>query len=99
NRKDKEGNAPPGRDAQFRYLNAQVQTFLDQGAPVLSLDTKKKELVGAFKNGGRTWRPSGDPVRVNVHDFPSQSQGKAIPYGIYDVGQNRGFVNVGISHD
>jgi hypothetical protein len=99
NRKDKEGRAPPERDAQFGYLNAQVRAFLDRGQPVLSVDTKKKELVGAFKNAGRTWRPKGDPVRVNVHDFPSQSRGKAIPYGIYDVGRNRGFVNVGTSHD
>jgi Rhodopirellula transposase DDE domain len=99
NRKDKEGRAPPERDAQFRYLNAQVRAFLERGRPVLSVDTKKKELVGAFKNAGRTWRPTGEPVRVNVHDFPSQAVGKAIPYGVYDVGQNRGFVNVGTSHD
>jgi hypothetical protein len=99
NRKDKEGRAPPERDAQFRYLNAQAQAFLARGQPVISVDTKKKELVGDFKNGGRTWRPRGDPVRVNVHDFPSQSHGKAIPYGVYDVGHNRGFVNVGTSHD
>jgi len=99
NRKDKEGRSPPERDAQFRYLNAQVQAFLERGQPVLSVDTKKKELVGDFKNGGRTWRPKGDPVRVNVHDFPSQAHGKAIPYGVYDVGTNRGFVNVGMSHD
>jgi hypothetical protein len=99
NRKDKEGRAPPERDAQFRYLNAQVRAFLGQGQPVLSVDTKKKELVGAFKNAGRTWRPKGEPVRVNVHDFPSQAAGKAIPYGVYDVGHNRGFVNVGTSHD
>jgi len=99
NRKDKDGRAPPERDAQFRYLNAQVQAFLERGQPVLSVDTKKKELVGAFKNAGRTWRPKGDPVRVNVHDFPSQAVGKAIPYGVYDLGHNRGFVNVGTSHD
>jgi hypothetical protein len=99
NRKDKEGRSPPERDAQFRYLNAQVQHFLERGQPVLSVDTKKKELVGHFKNGGRTWRPTGEPERVTVHDFPSQAQGKAIPYGVYDLGQNRGFVNVGTSHD
>jgi hypothetical protein len=99
NRKDKEGFAPPERDAQFQYLNAQARQFLDRGQPVISVDAKKKELVGDFKNGGRTWRPQGDPVRVNVHDFPSQAQGKAIPYGVYDLGQNRGFVNVGTSHD
>jgi DDE family transposase len=98
-RKDKEGRAPPERDAQVRYLNAQVRAFLDRGQPVLSVDTKKKELVGEFKNAGRTWRPTGAPVRVNVHDFPSQAAGKAIPHGVYDVGQNRGFVNVGTSHD
>jgi hypothetical protein len=99
NRKDKEGRAPPERDAQFRYLNEQVGAFLARGQPVLSVDTKKKELVGDFKNGGRTWRPKGDPVRVNVHDFPSQAVGKAVPYGVYDLGHNRGFVNVGTSHD
>jgi hypothetical protein len=99
NRKDKEGRAPAERDAQFRYLNAQVRAFLDRGQPGLSVDTKKKELVGAFKNAGRTWRPNGEPVRVHVHDFPSQAVGKAIPYGVYDVGHNRGFVNVGTSHD
>jgi hypothetical protein len=76
-----------------------VRGFLDRGQPVISVDTKKKELVGDFKNAGRTWRPKGEPVRVNVHDFPSQSRGKAIPYGVYDLGHNRGFVNVGTSHD
>jgi hypothetical protein len=99
NRKDKEGRAPPERDAQFRYLNEQARVFLARGQPVLSVDTKKKELVGEFKNAGRTWRPKGDPVRVNVHDFPSQAVGKAVPYGVYDLGHNRGFVNVGTSHD
>jgi hypothetical protein len=99
NRKDKDGRSPPERDAQVRYLNAQARAFLARGQPVLSVDTKKKELVGEFKNGGRTWRPKGDPLRVNVHDFPAQAAGKAIPYGVYDVGTNRGFVNVGTSHD
>ena len=99
NRKDKEGRAPPERDAQFRYLNDQARAFLERGQPVISVDTKKKELVGPFKNGGRTWRPVGESVRVNVHDFPSQAAGKAVPYGVYDVGQNHGFVNVGTSHD
>lgn len=99
NRKDKEGRAPPERDAQFQYLNEQVGAFLARGQPVLSVDTKKKELVGAFKNSGRTWRPKGEPVQVNVHDFPSQAVGKAVPYGVYDLGHNRGFVNVGTSHD
>lgn len=99
NRKDKEGRSPPERTAQFRYLNAQARRARARGQPVLSVDTKKKELVGDFKNGGRTWRPTGDPVRVQVHDFPSLATGKAIPYGVYDVGHNRGFVNVGTSHD
>jgi Rhodopirellula transposase DDE domain len=99
NRKDKDGRSPPERDAQVRYLNDQARAFLARGQPVLSVDTKKKELVGEFKNGGRTWRPKGDPLRVNVHDFPAPTVGKAIPYGVYDVGTNRGFVNVGTSHD
>jgi hypothetical protein len=99
NRKDKEGFSPPERDAQFRYVNEQAHAFLDRGQPVISVDTKKKELVGEFKNGGRTWRPAGEPTRVQVHDFPSQAVGKAIPYGVYDVGGNVGFVNVGTSHD
>src|SRR5262249_20998125 len=80
NRKDKEGLAPPERDAQVRYLDAQARAFLGGGQPVISVDTKKKELVGEFKNGGRTWRPAGAPVRVRVHDFPSEADGKAIPY-------------------
>ena len=99
NRKDKEGLAPPGRDAQFRYINDQARDFLDRGQPVISVDTKEKELVGSFKNAGRTWRPKGEPIEVQVHDFPSTAAGKAVPYGVYDVGQNRGFVNVGTSHD
>jgi hypothetical protein len=99
NRKDKDGRAPPERDAQIRYLNVQARAFLERGQPVISVDTKKKELVGEFKNAGRTWRPMGDPVRVNVHDFPALGRGKAIPYGVYDLGHNRGFVNVGTSHD
>jgi hypothetical protein len=99
NRKDKEGRAPPERDAQIAYLNEQARTFLDHGQPVISVDTKKKELVGDFKNAGRTWRPKGQPVRVQVHDFPSSASGKAIPYGVYDLGHNHGFVNIGTSHD
>jgi hypothetical protein len=99
NRKDKEGLSPPARNAQFEYLNAQSRAFLARGQPVVSVDTKKKELVGDFKNAGRTWRPVTQPRRVQVHDFPDPKQGKAVPYGVYDVGQNRGFVNVGTSHD
>ena len=99
NRKTKEGPQHPNRDAQFRYINRQEATFRASGDPVISVDTKKKELVGAFQNKGRTWRPQGQPYKVNVHDFPSQAEGKAIPYGTYDVLQNRAVVNVGISHD
>jgi hypothetical protein len=99
NRKAKEGPQHPNRDAQFRYINRQEAMFRASGDPVISVDTKKKELVGAFQNKGRAWRPQGQPYRVNVHDFPSQAEGKAIPYGTYDVVQNRAVVNVGISHD
>lgn len=99
NRKDKEGLSPPARNAQFEYLNAQSRDFLARGQPVVSVDTKKKELVGDFKNAGRTWRPVKQPLRVQVHDFPDPQQGKAVPYGVYDLSQNRGFVNVGTSHD
>jgi Rhodopirellula transposase DDE domain len=99
NRKDKDGRAPPERDAQVRYLNDRARAFLGRGQPVISVDTKKKELVGEFKNAGRTWRPTGAPVRVNVHDFPALGRGKALPYGVYDLAHNRGFVNVGTSHD
>ena len=98
-RKSKERASPPERDAQFRYLNAQVQAFRDQHAPVIAVDAKKRELVGEFKNAGREWRQKGKPVAVNVYDFPSLSNGVAIPYGTYDVQRNQGFVNVGISHD
>ena len=99
NRTDEEGLAPPERDARVRSLDAQARAFLERGRPVISVDTKKKELVGDCKNGGRTRRPAGDPVRVRVHDFPSQAAGKAVPYGVYDVGGDRGFVNVGTGHD
>ena len=99
NAKTKEGPQHPNRDAQFRYINRQVRAFRRSGDPVISVDTKKKELVGAFKNGGRTWRRKGKPRQVNVHDFPSQSQGKAIPYGTYDVALDRAVVNVGVTHD
>jgi transposase len=99
NRKTKEGAQHPHRDAQFRYINRQEGLFRASGDPVISVDTKKKELVGAFQNKGRTWRPRGQPYEVNVHDFPSQAEGKAIPYGTYDVVQDRAVVNVGTSHD
>jgi hypothetical protein len=99
NAKTREGAQHPDRDAQFRYLNEQVRAFRDQGRPVLSIDAKKKELVGQFKQGGREWQPTGHPEPVNVHDFPEPHVGKAIPYGIYDVGRNAGWVNVGQDHD
>jgi hypothetical protein len=99
NRKDKEGRSPPERAAQVAYLSDAARACLERRQPVISVDAKKKELVGDFKNAGRTWQPKGQPVRVQVHDFPSMSVGKAVRYGIYDVAQNRGFVNVGSSHD
>jgi hypothetical protein len=88
-----------GRDQQFRYINKQVKRFLSCKEPVLSIDAKKKERVGNFKNAGRTWRPKGQPIEVNVYDFPHLGVGPAIPYGAYDQQRNEGFVNVGISHD
>ena len=89
----------PDRDAQFRYLAGQVQEHRDAGAPVVSMDAKKKELVGQFKNAGRTWTRTGEPVRVDCHDFPGDAVGKALPYGIYDMAANTGWVNVGTDHD
>ena len=99
NAKTREGRRHPDRDAQFQYLNEQVKHFLEQGWPVVSVDAKKKELVGTFKNGGREWQPHGEPEQVNVHDFADPALGKAIPYGIYDVGRNAGWVTVGQDHD
>jgi hypothetical protein len=99
NRKSKEGPQHANRDAQFRYINRQVKSLLGTGDPVISVDAKKKELVGPFKNGGRTWRPKGKPQEVNTKDFPSLAQGKAFPYGVYDTGRNRAVVNVGVTHD
>ncbi len=98
-RKLLEGGNHPDRDAQFAYLNAQVTVALTAGQPVVSVDAKKKELVGPYKNGGREWQPHGQPERVNVYDFVDKQVGKAIPYGIYDVGRNAGWVNVGQDHD
>ena len=98
-RKTTEGAAHPDRDAQFEHINAQAQSFQARGQPVVSVDTKKKELVGDFKNGGREWQPHGAPEAVRVHDFPSQAVGRAIPYGVYDVGANVGWVSVGTDHD
>lgn len=99
NRKTIEGTTHPDRDAQFTYLNQVVRDQQARGEPVISVDTKKKELVGDFKNAGREWRPKGDPEPVRVHDFIIPEQGKAIPYGIYDLTRNEGWVSVGIDHD
>ena len=99
NRKTLEGAEHPDRDAQFRYLNARVKAFLRTGDPVVSVDTKKKELIGAFRNAGRTWRPPGEPQAVFTHDFPHLGKGKAIPYGTYDIAHDRAMVNVGVTHD
>jgi len=99
NRKTREGAAHPDRDAQFRYLNAAITGHHQRRQPAISVDTKKKELIGDFKNGGRTWRPHGTPARVRVHDFLDPRRGKAIPYGVYDLANNEGWVSVGIDHD
>jgi hypothetical protein len=94
-----EGTSHPDRNEQFEYINACVETFHTRGAPVISVDTKKKELVGPYANGGREWQPHGTPERVRVHDFIDDTLGKVIPYGVYDLAQNTGWVNVGIDHD
>jgi Rhodopirellula transposase DDE domain len=94
-----EGSEHPDRNAQFEHINRLAAEFLAEGQPVISVDTKKKELVGRYKNSGREWRPQGQPIKVKVHDFIDESLGKAIPYGVYDVGQNQGWVNVGRDHD
>jgi hypothetical protein len=99
NRKTREGASHPDRNAQFEYLNATVARFQKQGQPAISVDMKKKELVGDFKNGGREWRPQGQPEEVRVHDFLDKTLGKAIPYGVYDMLNNQGWVSVGIDHD
>jgi hypothetical protein len=99
NRKTREGNSHPDRDAQFAHINETVRRFQRAGQPAISVDTKKKELVGAFKNGGREWRPKGEPETVQVHDFPDPAVRKAIPYGVYDLSRNEGWVSVGIDHD
>jgi len=98
-RKTKEGASHPDRNAQFEYVNQQVQAFQRRRQPVVSVDAKKKELVGDFANGGREYQPQGHPERVRVYDFPDKQLGKAIPYGIYDLTANCGWVSVGIAHD
>jgi transposase len=99
NRKTREGASHPDRNAQFEHINGLVRVFQQRGQPVISVDTKKKELVGDFKNGGREWHPQGEPDGVRVHDFMDKGLGKAIPYGVYDVTENEGWVSVGIDHD
>jgi hypothetical protein len=99
NRKTLEGKSHPDRDAQFRYINEQVRKALAAGQPVISVDTKKKELIGDFENQGRQWRKTKSPTDVNGHDFADPSVPRAYPYGIYDLARNRGFVNVGTDHD
>ncbi len=99
NRKTLEGTSHPDRNAQFEHINEVVTAQLKRGQPAISVDTKKKELVGRFKNGGRAWRPQGNPEKVKVHDFLDPEKGKAIPYGVYDLGRNRGWVSVGVDHD
>jgi hypothetical protein len=100
NRKSvEEGKRHPDRDGQFRYINQQVRRFQRRGQPVISVDTKKKELIGDFKNAGKEWRPKGQPEYVRVHDFLIKKNGKAAPYGVYDITRNAGWVSVGIDHD
>jgi hypothetical protein len=99
NRKTREGTNHPDRDAQFHYINDQVKAALAAGEPAISVDTKKKELVGDFKNAGREWHPQGSPPQVRVHDFVIPELGRAVPYGVYDIADNTGWVSVGIDHD
>jgi hypothetical protein len=99
NRKTREGSSHPDRNAQFHHINRAVRAFHKRTQPVISVDTKKKELVGEFKNAGQEWQPEGEPEQVKVHDFPDKNLGKAIPYGVYDLACNEGWVSVGIDHD
>ena len=99
NRKTKEGSSHPDRNAQFEYINTKVEAYQAADQPVISVDTKKKELVGEFKNGGSDYGPEGEPTLVNAHDFEDKELGKVVPYGIYDIGANLGYVSLGIDHD
>lgn len=99
NRKTLEGTTHPDRNTQFEHINAKVKRFQQRGQPVISVDTKKKELVGPYKNNGREWQRKGEPERVDVHDFPDPELGKVIPYGVFDMSRNEGWVSVGIDHD
>ncbi len=98
-RKTSEGSSHPDRNAQFEHINRQAKAFQAKGQPVISVDTKKKELIGDFLNKGKEWQRAGEPEPVRVHDFIDPKLGKAIPYGVYDVARNEGWVNVGIDHD
>jgi transposase len=98
-RKRIEGASHPDRNAQFEQINSTVEDYLERGQPVISVDTKKKELVGEFKNSGKEWQPKGSPEPVLVHDFPQDAIGKAIPYGVYDMGRDEAWVSVGLDHD
>jgi len=99
NQKTKEGGTHPDRDQQFQWINSLAQRYLKSGDPVISVDTKQKELVGLYKNPGQTWLPTGQPIEVNLHDFPDPKNPKAIPYGVYDIGADHGYIAVGIDHD
>lgn len=99
NRKEKEGSSHPDRNAQFNYIGEQAQDFMSRKCPVISVDTKKKERVGEFKNPGQAWKRKGEATIVNTHDYPHLGIGTAVPYGAYDIARNEGFVNVGLSHD
>ena len=99
NRKKDEGKSEPDRNEQFGHINNRATEFMKEDQPVISVDTKKKELIGNFKNNGREWKPGGEYDHVNVYDFPADADGKAVPYGVYDVKRNEGWVNVGIEHD
>src|SRR5208283_4033279 len=96
NRKTKEAGKHPDRDAQFEYINAKVEAFQAAGEPVISIDAKKKELLGEFKNGGSDYGPQGEPIEVNAHDFEDKELGKVVPYGVYDIGANLGYISLGI---
>jgi transposase len=99
NRKTYEGKGHPDRNEQFNFIHNKVKVFQQNNDPIISVDTKKKELIGNYKNNGQEWHSKGNPEKVNVYDFSSQAEGKAIPYGVYDVSENKGWVNVGVNHD
>lgn len=99
NQKTNEGSSHPDRDAQFKYINEQASLFMEREQPVISVDAKKKEQIGEFKNAGQEWQPKGAPIKVNDHDFPDPNLGHAIPYGVYDLANNKAWVSVGIDHN